>query len=332
MTKYFHSVKILVIISGGLFMMLVHATNIRAQEIPRDNYFTIESAAEKVRKSFPDAKVVDQFELENVISGKDIIYRDLNGRKLHLDYFIPKRRAGKLNPGVLMIHGGGWRSGDRSMEIPMAQQLAGNGFAAVTVEYRLSPEAKYPAAVEDLKAAIKWMRANWRTLNLDTNKIAAYGCSAGGHLAALLGTTNGLIKYEPLNEYKNYSSTVQAIINIDGAVDLTHPEESFEENPEKLTSVGRWLGCQFNEKPELWMEVSPINYVNEKTPPVIFINSSLPEYHVGRDYMIEKLIYHKIYYEVRTIPKSPHTIWLFYPWFEETKEFVINFLKKVFIQ
>lgn len=123
---------------------------------------------------------------------RDVVYSTVGGRELRLDIFYPAGRKRKGYPGVLLIHGGGWRSGDKSQQGPLAQQLAAKGYVALAVEYRLSPEAPYPAAVLDVKAAVRWMRANAATLRLDATKISALGCSSGGHMAALLGTTNGL--------------------------------------------------------------------------------------------------------------------------------------------
>lgn len=319
-----------------VFVCIMLSTSLFAQEIiiqkniPRDDYFTIKTATDKVHQKYPFAEPAQLKGSEKVIVFENITYALIGERELHLDIFQPNKIFGPL-PTILMIHGGGWRSGDRSMEYPMAEQLAEKGFISVTVEYRLSPEVLYPAAVYDLKAAVRWLRANAKKFNIDPEKLAAYGCSSGGHLATLLGVTNGRGNFEGETGNLDYSSMVQAIVNVDGPLDLTHPEESFEiDDSSKFTSAAQWLGCTFKEKPELWMEASPMNYVTEETPPITFINSSLEEYHVGRDHMIDKLKFYKNYYEINTITDSPHTIWLFHPWFEKTLEYVNKFLDKVF--
>jgi len=319
-----------------IFVFIIVSSSLFAQEtaikknIARDDYFTIKTATDKVRKKYPFAEPAQLKESEKVNVFKNLTYASIGERELHLDIFQPNKIIGPLTT-ILMIHGGGWRSGDRSMEYPMAEQLAEKGYISVTVEYRLSPETLYPAAVYDLKAAVRWLRANAKKFNIDPGKIVAYGCSSGGHLATLLGVTNGRGNFEGEMGNLDYSSMVQGIVNVDGPLDLTHPEESFEiEDSSKSTSAAQWLGCTFKEKPELWMEASPMNYVTEETPPIAFINSSLEEYHVGRDHMIDKLKFYKIYYELNTITDSPHTIWLFHPWFKKTLEYVNKFLDKVF--
>ncbi|MCX6167753.1 MAG: alpha/beta hydrolase [Ignavibacteriales bacterium] len=320
-----------------LLLILVTSPLLTAQEIkikkevPTDTSFTLIGTAQKIAKDFPFARLVKQ-ELQNgVIEKKNVVYCSLGDRKLHLDIYSPKQKDNKKFPGVILIHGGGWRSGDRSMEAPMAQQLALHGYIAATVEYRLSPEAKYPAAIYDLKSAVRWMRSNANKFNIDSSKIAVYGSSSGGHLAAFLGATNGLKKFEGTYGNLNHSSNVQAIINIDGILDFTDPAESGKDNDPEKPSVGKlWLSYSFKERPALWNEASPLNYVGNKTPPIIFINSSIERFHAGRETFIEKLKIYNIYYEVHTIPDTPHTFWLFHPWFEQTYKLICAFLDKAF--
>jgi len=127
---------------------------------------------------------------------------------------------------VILIFGGGWKSGDKSQSVPMAMQIASAGYVTVAVEYRLSLEAKYPAAVHDIKAAIRWLRANARKYNVDKSKIAVHGVSAGGQLAALVETTNDIEKFEGNESYPKQSGSVQAIIDIDGILAFKHPESA----------------------------------------------------------------------------------------------------------
>ena len=314
-------------------MLLVICGLISAQpkkEIPRDTSFSLGSTMAKVYKQFPTAKLVESKLPDGVEEQRNIVYTAYGDRDLHLDIFTPKQK-GKLYPGVILIHGGGWRSGYRQMEIPMAQFLAAKGYVTATVEYRLSIEALYPAAVNDLKIAVRWMRANAVKYNIDTNKIAVYGCSAGGQLAALVGTTNGIMHFENYSIYFKHSSNVQAVVDVDGVVDMTDPNESGKDTiPGKPSAGMLWFGATYNERRDLWTEASPINYVNEKTPPILFVNSSIPRYHAGRDEMIRKLNSYNVYSEVHTIPNTPHPFWLFHPWFDQAAHLIWKFLDRVF--
>ncbi len=314
-----------------IFLILLSHISAQQSEIVKDTSFNTKSTAIKIAKNFPNAKVVEAIVLGNVVASYDIVYASRDNHKLRLDIFSPKPVSNKPLPFVMIMHGGGWRSGDKSMEWPTAIHLAKNGYIAANVEYRLSTEAKYPAAIHDLKEAIRWIRKNAKKLNIDPNKIAVSGCSAGGELAAFLGTTGGLKQFEGLGENKNISSAVQAVIDVDGVVDFTTPAESGKDNHPAKPSAGKaWFGASYKENPKIWEEASPIKYLSEKTPPILFINSALERYHAGRDEMIEKLNELNIYSEVHTIPNTPHPFWLFHPWFDEAMTYMVNFLDKVF--
>ena len=223
-----------------------------------------------------------------------------------------------------MIFGGGWKSGDKSQNISIGQQLAAKGYVAITIEYRLSLEAQYPAAVHDVKAAIRWLRANAKKYSVDKSKIATLGMSAGGQLAALAGTTNGIAKFEGNGGNAKQSSDVQAIVNIDGTLAFHHPE--FVEGK----VAGEWLGGMYEQKPDIWEEAAPLNHTNKNTPPIVFINSSIPRFHAGRDDMIKKLNQLGIYSEFHTLPDTPHPFWFFHPWFDSVINYTVGFLDKVF--
>jgi pectinesterase len=300
-----------------------------AQGIPRDTSFTVNNTATKVLKQYPSVKVVLPEKPNGVDAFENVVYATDGARSLHLDLFVPSKTAAIPRPGVLLIHGGGWRSGYRQMEWPMAQHLAAKGYVTATAEYRLSTEALYPVGVYDLKAAIRWMRANASKYDIDPKKIAVYGCSAGGELAAFLGTTGDMKKFEGSLGDLRQSSRVQAVVDIDGVLDFTDPAESAKDSiPEKPSAGKAWFGASFKEKPDLWREASPINYVNAKTSPILFVNSSLPRFHAGRDEAIERLKKLGIYTEVHTIPNTPHPFWLFHPWFDEALGHILKFLDK----
>ncbi len=311
--------------------IILSQQNQKEPMIPRDTSYTLYSAAIKMHKKFPNAVLASSILPKGIIEKENIVYVKYGSRSLHIDLFMPAGKKAERFPAVLMVHGGGWASGDRSMTYPMAVKLAVNGYIAASVEYRLSPEAKYPASIYDLRAAVRWLRANSKRYGIDSNKIAVYGCSSGGHLAAFMGTTNGIKKFEGSTGNLNHSSNVQAAIDVDGILDFTTPAESgHDTNPEKPSPGRKWLGATINDNLRIWREASPINYISPETVPMLFVNSSVPRFHAGRDSVIHMMTSYHIYSEKHMLPGTIHTFWLFHPWFDKTLTYILNFLNRVF--
>lgn len=299
--------------------------------IARDTSYTLYSAEKKMLKKFPEAILVRLNRNNNIKEESNIVYAKVGKRELHLNIFRPINSKKKTLPGVLMIYGGGWASGDTSLITPMAERLAAEGFVTITPEYRLSPEALYPAAVFDLKAAVRWVRKNAEKYNIDKNKIAAYGCSAGGQLAALLGATNGDKRFEGEEGNLNISSNVQAVVDVDGVVDFFGKgSEEEKDNPNKPSAAHRWFGVSAKDNPKIWKDAGAYNHTTKNMVPIEFINSAVPRFHAGRDEMIQLLNRYNIYNEVHTLPNTIHTFWLFQPWFEDTLRYTVGFLDNVF--
>lgn len=329
------------------FLLLLAGTEVHAQSkpIPRDTSYTPYSAWVKIKKQYPNVTLVKPQLPEGVIAEQNIVYATLpytpyGKRDLHLDLFRLEK-PGKY-PALVLVFGGGWRSGSKEAQVPMAQQIAAKGYVTAAIEYRLSPEALYPADVYDIKAAIRYLRANAAKYDIDPDKIAITGSSAGGQLAALVGMTSGIEKFDvdecsllqaqgtAQTPNENTSTKVQAIIDIDGILDFRAPEESASDNILGKRSAGAyWFGKTFKEDSALWIEASPIEYAGENTPPILFINSAQPRFHAGRDSVISILKPFHIYTEVHTIPNSVHSFWQVYPWFDETVGYMISFLDKV---
>lgn len=295
--------------------------NIFSQEIiPVDTSYTVQNSFKKYKKKFPKIKIVQPQLFENVIEKKEIIYKEIGTRKLHLDAFYNTIEQKK--PAVILVHGGGWKSGNKSHMEPLAQKIASNGYACFTVEYRLSLEALFPEGIFDIKNAIQFIKANAADYYVDSEKIAILGCSSGGQMAALIGTTNNNILFEETENVYNQSSAVQAIIDLDGILAFKHPESKEDK------VAGLWLGGSYQEIPEIWKDASALTHTNENTPPILFINSQYNRFHAGRDDMIKILDKYGIYNQVVTFSESPHTFWLFHPWFHKTVEYIISFLDK----
>lgn len=291
------------------------------QEKPKFKPYSIETAYQNLKKNYPFVTPIEPLKSKEIKSKKNIVYKKKNNGKLKLDIYSPKGDHKKIYPAVLLIHGGGWLTGSKENQKVMAQHLAFHGFVAITASYRLGLKAPYPAAVIDLKEAIVWMRKNSKKHQINVNKIAVLGASAGAQLATLLGVTPNSPVY---NVESIISDEVQAIINIDGIVSFIHPEASSEG---KMASI--WLNGNREENPKNWKEASPLEYINQQTPPTLFINSTQPRFHAGRDDMIELLNINNVYNEVHNIPDTPHSFWLVNPWFETTLNLTLNFLNKI---
>lgn len=291
-------------------------------DFPIDTSYTVKSVYDKVRKEYPNVSLVQPRKYENVREKKEVVYKKINNRKLHLDAYY--NTFNKRNPTVVILHGGGWKSGNKSQMETFAIELASKGYSCFTIEFRLSPEAIYPAAIFDVKKAIQYLRKNATKFNVNPNKIAVLGCSSGGQMAALLGTTNGNTNFEDDDTNNKTRSNVQAIINIDGILAFKHPEST------EGKVAGLWLGGSYEEKPTVWQQASPLNHTNKNTAPVLFINSSIPRFQAGRNDMIEIMNKYTIYNEVQTIQNSPHSFWFLNPWFDETISYTTQFLDKVF--
>lgn len=283
--------------------------------------YTIESIYQKLNKKYPFITPISPIISEQIIAKENVIYKNINGQTLKADIYIPKRKSKRDFPAVLLIHGGGWLTGSKENQRIMAQNLALNGYVAITVSYQLGFEAPYPAAVLDLKDALIWMRENADHYHINPDKIAVLGASAGGHLATLIGVTPNLPIYD-VNS--TILEKVQAIVNIDGIVSFIHHEAASEG---KMASI--WLNGSKENNYRNWKEASPLEYVNATSPPILFINSSQPRFHAGRDDMISILNKHGIYNQTFTIPNSPHSFWLMQPWFDITLNLITDFLNTV---
>lgn len=295
-----------------------------------DTSYNNYSALKNTQKTHPQALLVTEITNNQVKEQRNITYIQAGNRALQLDVFYPKKIAKKGYPCLLIIHGGGWRSGNRSQHIPLAQKLASLGYVTVTAEYRLSTEALYPAAVHDLKAALRWIRTQAKTYSIDTNRVATVGFSAGGQLATLLGNTNGMPSFEGNLGLNEHSSKVHAIVDIDGIVAYIHPESGEGDDTRSTSAATYWFGYSKAENPALWNEASALTYAGQNTPPTLFLNSSVSRMHAGRDDYRKKLAAYNVYSEVQTFADAPHSFCLFSPWFEPTVQHIDTFLKKVF--
>lgn len=209
----------------------------------------------------------------------DLPYANNTNPKQMVDVYLPKKRnSDKPLPVIALIHGGGWVNGDRIGYAAQAIQLARTGdYAAVGVGYRLSKEASWPAQVYDCKAAIRWIRAHAKEHNLDADKIAVWGSSAGGHLSSLLGTSGDVKEIEgDLGPNTSFSSRVQCVVNLCGPEDFTQAL-MFDKDGQPIwkdDAVSGLLGGSAQEKHAEAVAASPVTYVSKDDPPFITFQGS----------------------------------------------------------
>ena len=224
--------------------------------------------------SDPKATVRQQAEKSQVSVLFDQPYAGTDHPKQQVDLFLPTQRQGQAPlPVIALIHGGGWRNGDRLGYSGQAIPIAATGhYAAVTVGYRLTGEAAWPAQVHDVKAAIRWIRAHAEQHGLDPDRIAVWGSSAGGHLSSLLGTSGDVAELEgDLGPHTRFSSRVQAVVNLCGPQDFT---VALMRDPKgqpviEDDAVMGLLGGTAVQKPAEARAASPLTHVSPDDPPFI---------------------------------------------------------------
>jgi acetyl esterase/lipase len=199
---------------------------------------------------------------------RDVVYGKGGGVELKLDLALPPAGDGPF-PAVVCFHGGGWRMGKRQDLNGAIDVLAKNGFVAATVTYRLAPAHKFPAQIEDCKAAVRWLRANAKKYRIDPERIGATGASAGGHLACLLGTADKSAGLEGDGGNAEFSSRVQAVVSFFGPTDLTVKSWS---KPVEDAFLVPFLGGTLEEKGDLYKLWSPITHVSKDDPPCLFFH------------------------------------------------------------
>lgn len=206
-----------------------------------------------------------------VVELRNIEYGKVGERALQLDLYLPAPSA-KPVPGLIFIHGGAWSGGSRDIYKYYTARFAANGYVAATISYRLSGEAPFPAAVEDTKCAVRWMRANAGKYHVDPEKIAVIGGSAGGHLALMIGYSAGAPELEGHGGNPGVSSRVQAVVDFYGPADLT---TAFARTN---GSVKKFLGNKtFAEDPELYRRASPLTYLTRDDPPTLILHGTIDD-------------------------------------------------------
>jgi acetyl esterase/lipase len=253
----------------------------------------------------------------------DIVFARYGNRELHLDLYLPIAAEGPV-PGVIVIRGGGWMVNDRKEWAHVASALAERGVAAASIEYRTADEAPFPGAVQDVKAAIRWMRANAIRHGISPNSIGTLGGSSGGHMALLAGISHDP-DFEGTGGNNNVSGRVQAVVA------MATPSD-----PRLLRAGGQRFVTQFlhaslAQNPELWARASPVSHVTAGGPPILLIHGTADESVLPEQSSHFAELYRKVGGQVEFIllQKAPHPFWNYTPWFEDTMNHAAAFLHHV---
>ena len=211
----------------------------------------------------------------------DIVYTSASGFPQRLDLFRPLF-AKRNSPGIVMVHGGGWTSGNKSAYTTLGRYYASRGYVCTSINYRLAPAHVWPAQIDDTQAAVRWMRKNSRALGLNPQRIGAVGTSAGGHLALFLGETDTLNDFDPA--LSGYSSRVQAVVDYFGPTDFMYPGEWA---PNIWTLIENLIGQFWRPGSQAFRAASPLYFVSpDDSPTVVFHGTADATVPVGQSQRI----------------------------------------------
>lgn len=199
---------------------------------------------------------------------RDLAYVTKGHTRQKLDLYLP--REGKNLPLIINIHGGAFRGGSKEAGVPV--DYLARGYAVASINYRLSQQAVFPAQIEDCKTAVRWLRAHATEYNLDHSHFAAWGSSAGGHLAAMLGTTGDVKAFE-VGENLGISSRVQAVVDYFGPTDFlqmdAHRTPNGQSHAPANSPESQLIGGPIQENKEKAARANPITYVTSNAPPFL---------------------------------------------------------------
>lgn len=234
-----------------------------------------------------------------------LAYASHGGREMLLDLWRPKAATQPL-PAIVCIHGGGWYKGDRNSMANLAQALAAKGYVTVTISYRLSGEAKFPAAIQDCKAAVRFLRANAAKFGIQADAIGVTGLSAGGHLAALLSASGGVKELEGAGGHADQSSAVQACVAMGAQSDLESTRIGELSGKADDPFYRTFLGDSQAKIPQVYALASPRHHLDKADPPLAFMAGELDDASTHADEACVDLEKLGISTGLTLIPHAPH--------------------------
>lgn len=245
----------------------------------------------------------------------DLVYARYGQQRLSLDLYLPLGPA-EARPGVVVVRGGGWMVGDRKRFAHVALALADRGVVAASIEYRTADQALFPAAIQDVKAATRWLRANAAQYGIDPEAIGTMGGSSGAYMALLAGLTAGRAEFEGTGGNPTTPSKVQAVVA------MAVPADLLALTPENKLTVGRFLGSMPEQNLEAWRRASPIRHTRPDGPPVLLLHGerddSVPSSQSTN--FAEEYRRAGATAEVHILKDAPHAFWNYLPWFNDAMD------------
>jgi acetyl esterase/lipase len=234
---------------------------------------------------------------------RGIEYANPDDQHLQVDLARPKDGSGPF-PAVVCIHGGGFRAGTREGYDKLCLTLAQRGYVALTVTYRLAPKYQFPAAVQDCKAAVRWLRANAVNYHVDPARIGVTGGSAGGHLAQFLGVTQGVKEFEG-EGHLDQSSDVACVANFYGPSDFT---KSYGKSVDAAEVLPLFLGGNVDEKRREHIVASPLYWVTPNAAPTLCVHGTEDKYvaYEQAGWMVDRLKASAVEAELLTMEGAGH--------------------------
>ena len=241
---------------------------------------------------------------ESVVWEEAIEYSNPEDTHLQLNLARPKSGNGPF-PTVLCIHGGGFRAGKRESYDALCVKLAERGYVAATMTYRLAPKHKFPAAVHDTKAAVRWLRANAAKYKINPDKLGVTGGSAGGHLAQFLGVTANVPQFEGTGGHANQSSRVTCVVNVYGPSDFT---KSYGKSVDAHEVLPLWFGGDLSTHNALHIQGSPLYWVTPNAAPTLCIHGTEDKSvaHEQAVWLVDKLKAATVEAELLTLEGAGH--------------------------
>lgn len=239
-----------------------------------------------------------------IIFESGIEYANPDDEHLQLNLARPKDGEGPF-PAVLCIHGGGFRAGKREGYDGLCKKLAARGYVAATASYRLAPKHPFPAAVHDVKAAVRWLRANAAKYHIDPDRIGVTGGSAGGHLAQFLGVTEGVQQFEGTSGNAGVPNAVRCVVNVYGPSDFT---KSYGKSVDAAQVLPLFLGGDLEQARHNHILASPLYWVTPQAAPTLCIHGTDDKYvaHEQAVWLVERLKAADVEAELLTLPGAGH--------------------------